>query len=101
MASEGAPFTGGAIACLAEYLTVVHLQIRRQPASALALQKKEFQMLIAFFKGEEGAQIVEYALIIAVISLVLVVALQPLTLGAGIGGLIQQLTNCLTAVSCP
>jgi pilus assembly protein Flp/PilA len=58
-------------------------------------------MLIAFFKGEEGAQIVEYALIIAVISLALVVALQPLTLGAGIGGLIQQLTNCLTAVSCP
>lgn len=58
-------------------------------------------MLTAFFRDEEGAQIVEYALIIAVISLVLVVALQPLTLGSGIGGLVQQLTNCLTAVSCP
>jgi pilus assembly protein Flp/PilA len=58
-------------------------------------------MSTAFFSDEEGAQIVEYALIIAVISLALVVALQPLTVGAGIGGLIQQLTNCLTAVSCP
>ncbi|CAN7316320.1 Flp family type IVb pilin [Variovorax sp. LjRoot130] len=58
-------------------------------------------MLTAFLTDEEGAQIVEYALIIAVISLALVVALQPLTLGAGIGGLIQQLTNCLTTVSCP
>jgi pilus assembly protein Flp/PilA len=58
-------------------------------------------MLTAFFKDEEGAQIVEYALIIAVMSLALVVALQPLTLGAGIGGLIQQLTNCLTTASCP
>ena len=58
-------------------------------------------MMTALFKDEEGAQIVEYALIIAVISLALVVALQPLTLGAGIGGLILQLTNCLTTASCP
>jgi pilus assembly protein Flp/PilA len=58
-------------------------------------------MLIAFFRNEEGAQIVEYALIIAVISLALIIALRPLTVGAGIGGLIQRLTNCLTTVSCP
>ena len=58
-------------------------------------------MSTAFFKDEEGAQIVEYALIIAVISLALVVALQPLTLGAGIGGVLQKLNNCLTTASCP
>ncbi|RST52294.1 Flp family type IVb pilin [Variovorax sp. MHTC-1] len=58
-------------------------------------------MLMVFFKDEEGAQIVEYALTIAVISLALVVALQPLTLGAGFGSVIQKITNCLTTASCP
>lgn len=58
-------------------------------------------MSMAFFKDEEAAQIVEYAFIIAVISLALIVALQPLTLDAGFGSVIQKVTNCLTSASCP
>lgn len=57
-------------------------------------------MSIAILKNEEGAQIVEYALIIAVVSLALILALEPLKVGTGIGGLIQQLTDCLTTDVC-
>jgi|EndMetStandDraft_2_1072991.scaffolds.fasta_scaffold2159189_1 pilus assembly protein Flp/PilA len=57
-------------------------------------------MPTAFLKDEKGAQIVEYALIIAVISLALILALEPLKVGTGIGGLIQELTNCLTTKVC-
>ena len=37
-------------------------------------------MFIQFLNEQEGAQVVEYALIIAVVSIALVLALQPLTL---------------------
>lgn len=52
-------------------------------------------------KAEDGSQVVEYALIIAIISIVLVVALQPLILAAGIGSFINNLASCLTTGTCP
>lgn len=56
----------------------------------------------AFAKDEEGAQIVEYALIIAVVSIALVTALQGLT--ANNGSFTTFITNvgtCLTTGTCP
>jgi len=54
-----------------------------------------------FLREEEGAQIVEYALIIAVISIALIVALRALTTGAAFTTFITHVSNCLTGVSCP
>lgn len=53
-----------------------------------------------FLQEEDGAQIVEYALIIAVISIALVLALQPVFLSGQIGSFIDRLTNCLTTATC-
>ena len=54
----------------------------------------------SFAKDEEGAQVVEYALIIAGVSIALVLALQPLTLGASFGNFIARVSSCLTAAVC-
>ena len=55
----------------------------------------------SFAKEEEGAQVVEYALIIAVVSIALVVALQALTAaGGGFGVFITRVTTCLTTANC-
>ena len=54
-----------------------------------------------FMLEEEGAQVVEYALIIAVVSIALVVALRALTTGASFTTFITHVSNCLTGVSCP
>ena len=56
----------------------------------------------SFAKDEEGSQVVEYALIIAVISISLVIALRLLTTEAG-GGFttfIGRVKTCLTTVNC-
>jgi pilus assembly protein Flp/PilA len=59
------------------------------------------QMLASFAREEEGAQVVEYALIIAVVSIALVVALQALTTaGGGFSQFITRVTNCLTTATC-
>ena len=53
--------------------------------------------MASFAKDEEGAQVVEYALIIAVVSVALVLALKALTAdGAGFGLFIARVTRCLT-----
>ena len=52
-----------------------------------------------FSKHEEGAQVVEYALIIAVVSITLVVALRDL-IGTNFSGFITRVTNCLTGGAC-
>ena len=57
-------------------------------------------MFTKFLYEEEGAQVVEYALIIAVVSIGLVLALQPLTLGASFGNFITRVGNCLTTAIC-
>ena len=49
---------------------------------------------------EYGAQVVEYALIIAMVSIGLVLALQPLTLGVSFGNFIDRVGICLTTADC-
>ena len=55
----------------------------------------------SFVKDEEGAQVVEYALIIAVVSIGLVIALSGATATGGIRGafaaLVTRVTGCLSA----
>jgi len=59
-------------------------------------------MFKSFLQDESGAQVVEYALIIAVISIALVVALKALTdNGGSFSTFITHVSNCLTGVSCP
>ena len=58
-------------------------------------------MLAKLIQHEDGSQVVEYALIIALISIVLVLAVQPLIISAGIGSFITRLAACLTTRTCP
>ena len=59
------------------------------------------QSIFSFAKEEDGAQVVEYALIIAVVSIALVVALQALTAnGGGFATFITRVTTCLTTATC-
>ena len=53
----------------------------------------------SFAKDEEGSQVVEYALIIAVVSIALVLALSNTTTGIGssFAKLVARLTTCFTA----
>jgi pilus assembly protein Flp/PilA len=54
----------------------------------------------SFARDDEGAQVVEYALIIAVVSIILVVALRNLT-GTSFDGFIARVALCLTtSASC-
>ena len=52
-----------------------------------------------FARDEEGAQIVEYALIIALVSIALAIALSFLG-GANMGLFIDRVTLCLTGGAC-
>ncbi len=58
--------------------------------------------VVNFSRDEEGAQVVEYALIIAVVSIGLVVALRALggTATSPFGAFITRVTNCLTLTTC-
>jgi pilus assembly protein Flp/PilA len=54
-----------------------------------------------FIRDEEGAQVVEYALIIAVVSIALVIALSQIAAGGGpFGTFIARVTTCLTTSTC-
>jgi pilus assembly protein Flp/PilA len=55
---------------------------------------------VAFAQDEEGSQVIEYALIIAVVSISLVVALQTLTTGTTFSDFITRVQNCLTTTTC-
>ncbi len=50
----------------------------------------------SFAKEEDGAQVIEYALIVAVVSIALVIALRGLN-GTGWTTFINRVTTCLTA----
>ena len=52
-----------------------------------------------FARDEEGAQIVEYALIIAVVSILLVIALSGLA-GGQFATFITRVSTCLTTAVC-
>lgn len=55
----------------------------------------------SFAREEEGAQVVEYALIIAVVSIALVIALSTLTSNGGsFSTFIGRVVNCLTTATC-
>ena len=54
---------------------------------------------VKFARDEEGAQVVEYALIIAVVSIALVLALQSLG-GGSFATFIGRVTTCLTTAVC-
>jgi pilus assembly protein Flp/PilA len=54
-----------------------------------------------FASDEEGAQIVEYGLIIAVVSIALVIALSQIAGNGGpFGAFIARVTTCLTTATC-
>jgi pilus assembly protein Flp/PilA len=53
----------------------------------------------SFGHDEQGAQVVEYALIIAVVSIILVVALRDLT-GTNFSGFITRVAACLSGGTC-
>jgi pilus assembly protein Flp/PilA len=53
----------------------------------------------SFASEDDGAQVVEYALIIAVVSIILVVALRNLT-GTSFSGFISRVEACLTGGTC-
>ena len=53
----------------------------------------------SFAIEDDGAQIVEYALIIAVVSIALVIALSALT-GTNMSGFITRVGSCLTTSVC-
>ncbi len=55
----------------------------------------------SFIDDDEGAQVVEYALIIAVVSIALVLALQLLANnGTVFGAFVARVTACLTTATC-
>lgn len=57
--------------------------------------------VVRFANDEEGAQIVEYALIIAVVSIALIALMATLVNGTAMSTWISHVTNCLTGTSCP
>jgi pilus assembly protein Flp/PilA len=64
------------------------------------LLKLAGQSVRSFVQEDDGAQVVEYALIIAVVSIILVVALRNLT-GTSFDGFITRVATCLTtSASC-
>jgi pilus assembly protein Flp/PilA len=54
------------------------------------------QTLRAFANEDDGAQVVEYALIIAVVSIALVIALRGLPSGTTFASFINRVNTCLT-----
>ena len=57
--------------------------------------------VVNFAEDEQGAQIVEYGLIIAVVSIALVIALSAIAAGGGpFGAFIARVTSCLTTAVC-
>ena len=57
-------------------------------------------MLTRFLEDEEGAQVIEYAMILALISVGLVVALDPASIAASFTAFIARVTSCLNNGPC-
>ncbi len=58
-----------------------------------------FASIRSFAIEDDGAQVIEYALIIAVVSIALVVALRGITNG-NFSTFIARVNNCLTTTTC-
>jgi pilus assembly protein Flp/PilA len=54
----------------------------------------------AFAREEDGAQVIEYALIIAVVSITLVIALSKINSGTTFSDFITRVAGCLKGPSC-
>jgi pilus assembly protein Flp/PilA len=78
---------------------VCPLPAARRPNDGLP-QNEVLIMFKLLLQDESGAQVVEYALVIAVISILLVVALQPLVTDTGISDLVDLFRTCLGGVNC-
>jgi pilus assembly protein Flp/PilA len=66
-----------------------------------AILKSATQSIRSFAKDDDGAQVVEYALIIAVVSIGLVVALRLLTANGGsFETFVGRVVSCLTTATC-
>jgi len=52
----------------------------------------------SLIREEEGAHVVEYALIVGMISIALALALQPLVIGASFASFISRFLACLTGI---
>lgn len=57
-------------------------------------------MYAEFIENEMGAQIIEYSLMIAAVSIGLVLALQHTALGASFQDFISSLVTCFSSVPC-
>lgn len=57
------------------------------------------RLIRSFLVEDDGAQVIEYALIIAVVSIALVVALRGVANG-NLSDFIARVNNCLTTSSC-
>ena len=57
-------------------------------------------MFKSFLRDESGAQVVEYALVIAVVSILLIVLLRPLVTDTGLSDLVDLVRTCLGGVDC-
>ena len=57
-------------------------------------------MFTRILKEEDGAQVIEYALIIAMVSIGLVLALEPSTIAASFGNFIGRFSTCMTTGPC-
>lgn len=57
-------------------------------------------MMYQLLRDEDGAQVVEYALIIAVLSIALVLAIDTLRIGNGFASFISRVAACLTTATC-
>jgi pilus assembly protein Flp/PilA len=55
------------------------------------------EMLASFAREEDGSQVIEYALIIAVVSIALALGLKALATGTTFSDLITRVDNCLKA----
>lgn len=60
---------------------------------------KKIRLIRSFAIEDDGAQVIEYALIIAVVSIALVVALRGVANG-NLSDFIARVNNCLTTSSC-
>ncbi|BEP47864.1 hypothetical protein GmRootV116_15600 [Variovorax sp. V116] len=75
------------------------LPAARRPYNGPA-QSEVLIMFEFFLWDESGAQVVEYALVVAVISILLIVVLRPLVTDTGISDLVDLVRNCLGGADC-
>jgi pilus assembly protein Flp/PilA len=62
--------------------------------------KNVFSAILSFATEEDGAQVLEYALIIAVLSVALILTLEPIANDGYFGNFLTRLGACLTTSAC-